>query len=671
MTGMIGWLLSAAALMMRVAVWALGQWVRLCVGMPMSVWWWIWRRPLPLWRRVHFAIAPWLFLGLAAAPWLYVDYLRREDPEPTPTLQSAFFVAYPIVRLEREAIASVVASVQAFASPWEPAPDGASARAVRPTRSRPQRPAIRPPAEILARRIGVLFVGLVGLPFAVALVFGGPVLVPVALVVRGRSRPTVSGRALRNVSPRRFTAWRRKGDRRRKWFVGASATSRGPLWLDDQARLMHTWVVGATGTGKTQSVLLPALRSDILAGRAAIFIDGKGDRETLSAVWNLAREAGREGDFRYFDLRRPQESHSYSPLMNGTANEQVDKIMAALRWDTEFYRAQSKAVLLRVLRSLAATGLPYSLDDVLAAVSDLAALRALAGVVQHVERREELEHIAGRWKEYQVETSGMRSQLEALLMTDFGELLKAPQPTLDLAEAYQVGAIVYFALPVARFPETAPLVAKLIISDLNSVAGMVQDGQLARGFASIVIDEFAAFAMPLFVDLLNKGRSAGMAITISHQSMRGDLAAAERGFVDQVADNTNVKICLRQSADAEYVASLSGTYKTIKQTEQTLASVFGHERTGLGSAREVDEYHVSPNLIRQLPQGYAVVQINAPAKLDLVRLDHLDTSRFPAYSPPLQDRTPSTGLDLRRRAARRGASSPSAVASATLMFEGA
>jgi hypothetical protein len=34
----------------------------------------------------------------------------------------------------------------------------------------------------------------------------------------------------------------------------------------------------------------------------------------------------------------------------------------------------------------------------------------------------------------------------------------------------------------------------------------------------------------------------------------------------------------------------------------------GHEQTGLGSAREVDEYHVSPNLIRQLPQGHAVVQ---------------------------------------------------------------
>jgi hypothetical protein len=668
MTGMIGWLLHAAALMLRVAVWALGQWIRLCVGVPMRVWWWIWRRPWPLWRRVHFAIAPWLLLGLAAAPWLFVDYLGRERPEATPAVRAAYSLAGPVVRAERQAIASVLAGVVSFASPWESATEEAPPRVTRGTRPRLQK--TRPPAEILARQIGVLLVVLVGLPFALVLVFGGPVLVPVLVIVRGRSGPSVSGRALRNVSARRFPGWRRQGDMRRTWFVGASATNRGPLWLDDEPRLMHTWVVGATGTGKTQSVLLPALRSDILAGRAAVFIDGKGDRETLSAIWSLAREARREGDFRYFDLRRPQESLSYSPLLNGTPNEQTDKIMAALRWDNEFYRAQSKAVLLRVLRSLKATGQAYSLDDVLAALSDLSALRALADAVLDVDRRAELAHIAGRWKDYFVETSGLRSQLEALLMTDFGELLKAPQPTLDVAEAYQAGAIVYFALPVARFPETAPLVAKLIISDLNSVAGMVQDGQLERSFVSVVIDEFAAFAMPLFVDLLNKGRSAGMAITISHQSMRGDLASAERGFIDQVADNTNIKICLRQSADAEYVAGLSGTYKTVKRTEQTLAAPFGHERTGLGSAREVDEYHVSPNLIRQLPQGYAIVQISAPATLDLVRLDHLDTSAFPAYSPPPQDRAPSMGLELRRRTARRGPSSLPPVAPAAL-FEGA
>lgn len=113
------------------------------------------------------------------------------------------------------------------------------------------------------------------------------------------------------------------------------------------------------------------------------------------------------------------------------------------------------------------------------------------------------------------------------------------------------------------------------------------------------------------------------------------------------------------------------TYKTVKRAEQTLAAIHGYEQTGLGSAREVDECHVSPNLIRQLHQGYAVVQMNAPATLDLVRLDHLETSKFPPHSPPLQDHAPSTGLDLRRRAARRGPSSPSTGPPAMMSFEGA
>jgi len=618
----IGWMIQAGVLFLRLAAWAAVGWAKLCVGVPMRIWWWIWHRPLPVFRRLQFAFVPWLLVALLATPWFFTGELTVDGkrlPFGPRVIRAA---ANAFVEQERGVAAASLAGLEALASPWEP-----EVVPVRPVKGRVPRRELRPPLEVLGGQLAVLALVVLLIPFTLVTVLGGPVMIPILLLVRGRVGHTVSGRVLRNVSTRRFAAWRAKADKQKTWFIGASATGRGALTLDPDARLMHTWVVGATGTGKTQSVLLPMLRSDILAGRTAIFIDGKGDRETFEAIASLACQAGREDDLRYFDLRRPEESHSFSPLLHGSANEQVDKIMAALRWDSEYYRTQSKSVLLRLLRALKAKGVPYTLADVLAALSNLAALRELASSLNE-ERQAELEHVVARWKEYQMETSGLRSQLEALLMTDFGELLRSPHPTLDLAEAYRAGAIVYIALPVARFPETAPLVAKLVISDLNSVAGKVQDGELERGFASVVIDEFAAFAMPLFIDLLNKGRSAGMAITISHQSMRGDLAAAERGFVEQIADNTNIKICLRQSADAEYVAGLSGTYKTVKRTEQTLAAIHGHEQTGLGSAREVDEYHVSPNLVRQLPVGHAVIQTNTMATLDVVRLDYLDTSRM-------------------------------------------
>jgi hypothetical protein len=416
---------------------------------------------------------------------------------------------------------------------------------------------------------------------------------------------------------------------------------------------MHTWVVGATGTGKTQSVLLPQIRSDILAGRPVVFIDGKGDRSTLAALWAFAKSANREKDFQYFDLRRPNESLSYSPLLHGSANEQLDKVVAALRWDNEYYRASSVSVLLRVLRALKATDKPYTLDDVLLALSNLDAVRELAQLVQKDEAVLDLEELVEKWKEVQVNTAGLRAQLETMLLSDHGSLLTSPVPTLDLAKAYRNNSIVYFALPVSRFPETAPLVAKLILADLNSVAGMVQDGAIERQFCSVVVDEFAAFAVPLFIDLLNKARSAGMAITISHQSIRGDFASARAGFFEQVAACTNVKICLAQNEtqDAEYVAGLGGTYKRVKRTEQTQnVLLFGEKLTGLGSVSEVDEYRISPNLIRALPQGMAVVQVKQPkavSMLDVVALDRADTEGFSAPEFKASEGPSVKGLGLR------------------------
>ena len=135
-----------------------------------------------------------------------------------------------------------------------------------------------------------------------------------------------------------------------------------------------------------------------------------------------------------------------------------------------------------------------------------------------------------------------------------------------------------------------------------------------------------------------------MAITISHQSMRGDLATAERGFVEQVADNTNIKICLRQSADAEYVAGLSGTYKTTKRTEQTPdRRPRATSRPGSGRRARWTSTTCRRTSFASCPRGHAVVQINAPATLDLVRLDHLDPAGYPPYSPLQQDRAPATG----------------------------
>jgi hypothetical protein len=460
---------------------------------------------------------------------------------------------------------------------------------------------------------------------------------------------TICGREVLRPPRLRVRMWRALAMARGQYFVGASMTGRRSVALTKEQLVTHAWIVGGPGTGKTQSVLLPLIRSAIFSGRPVFFIDGKGDRSTANALWAMAQEAGRESDFRFFDIRRPAESCTISPLLGGTANEQCDKIMAALTWKNPFFRSASQAVLLDVLSALKATGLPFTLFDVVCAISEPRALQVLVELVP-VDNQEALTTHLTKWKSVDESIRGLRDQLRTLLATDFGSLLKDASPTLSIAEAYQNSRICYFALPVARFPETAPLLAKLLIADLNAVSGLVQDDSIAFQHAAVVIDEFAAFANPLFIHLINKGRSAGMSVAISHQSMLGDLAQAGDGYASQMTDNTNVKLVLRQSEDAENVANLCGTRPVEKMTEQTQQAVLRDASTGLGSIRDAQEFNVSPNLVRQLPPGIAVVKVDQPVRvLDLVKLDFVDAASFEDYLPPPQHRNSGGGIDLRGR----------------------
>lgn len=613
--------------------------------LPIALWTRILWSNRPLHQRLHVLAWPWLVTAFAfGVPAAVLAQVNRQGPAYVWRL--AYRVLAPVIRAEQAALATLGASLRAVLQPWTVGSLG----------------------ELVASVVTTMV-----LAFVLSLSLGGPAWAGISWWRRRGGPPEqVCGRKVRDVARSELPLRREMAQAEKAWCVGVSATGQRPLNLGWEERNGHLWLAGGTGVGKTQSALLPLARSDIQAGRTLVFIDGKGDPGVAGALWSMAQAAGRAGDFKYLDLRHPDCSCTYSPFLTGTGDQQADRIMAALRWGNEYYRAQSHAVLLRVMRALESSGFPYSLDDVRAAVSSPACLRALVQLTRDAERQAELASVAQEWKTIFPDTAGMRAQLDAILSTNYGALLSAPQPDVVMADVFRSRSIVYFALPVASYPEAAALVAKLVLGDLNGVAGMVEDGQVPRAPAAIVVDEFAAFATPDFINLLNKGRSAGMGITICHQAMRSDLLEAGRGFEDQVSSNTNVKICMRQEGDAEYFANLLGTRRVEKRTEQTEATLLGESRSGLGSVREVDEYLVSPNILRSLKRGRAVVKVNHPRRrVDALVLDFVDTSSFKPYVPAPRVRPPQFGINLRARAGLLGEGAPCPNAPPTSPFEGA
>jgi hypothetical protein len=113
----------------------------------------------------------------------------------------------------------------------------------------------------------------------------------------------------------------------------------------------HVHIVGASGFGKT--VLLSHIVKDrINKNKGLLFVDLKGDVDTIDKYIAFAKAASRLDDLHIFNLSDLKNSSTYNLIQDGTATQLRDKIMLSLNWSEEFYKNQSASFLLRLLIGL-------------------------------------------------------------------------------------------------------------------------------------------------------------------------------------------------------------------------------------------------------------------------------------------------------------------------------
>jgi type IV secretory pathway TraG/TraD family ATPase VirD4 len=92
-----------------------------------------------------------------------------------------------------------------------------------------------------------------------------------------------------------------------------------------------------------------------------------------------------------------------------------------------------------------------------------------------------------------------------------------------------------------------------------------------------------------------------------------DLSAVSPDFAKAINTNTNIKCILgiNDPDTADFYAKHLGTQTTRKLTEQVEESGFFSrmEEVGRGSSREVEEYRVHPNDLKELFNGRGVLHI--------------------------------------------------------------
>lgn len=400
-----------------------------------------------------------------------------------------------------------------------------------------------------------------------------------------------------------------------EFFLGKDFQGK-PYGLSDKNLSYHVEIIAPTGSGKTN--LLKNLIADrIRRGHGLIFLDLKAEFQVVNWMARAAAAAKRESDLRLVSLANRDLSVPYNPIKLGTAPEIHSQLMNSMSWSEDYYRKISSIALMTVLRGLCEyrdrTGELFHLGHLYELLNEPGLIRAFGGklsVMQCPASRdfdllaEKLDRSVERDK-----LTGLVANLGLLIHSAAGDLISKDvvRGSFDFREAVDEGRITYVLMNSMKLRETASVFGKMILQDLMRLAGdrySELDSEKHHRPVTLIIDEFAAFAIPEFIEFMDRARGAGIGIVFAHQS-RADLRDLSPTFQERMEANSNTVIVsgVKSSDDAEYFAGQLGTRTVKKETTQVEDGFFGTKKTGMKSVRDVEEYVVHPNRLKDLQQG--------------------------------------------------------------------
>jgi hypothetical protein len=422
------------------------------------------------------------------------------------------------------------------------------------------------------------------------------------------------------------------------------------LYLNDRDINHHIHVLGQTGAGK--SVLLRNIYSQkIINDEGVVLIDLKGEMELKNEFRGLCEASDREEDLGFFDINDLKNSFHYNPFVRGNATELKDKMMMAFEWSESYYKFVADSFLINIFNAFVIVrdelGELPTLRDLFNCANDPKSILKLASKLPENQEKikEDLENIFENLntKDGKKELKGISSQLETMVKSEYGELLCSSN-TVDLLDLMLEKKVIHVMLDEQRYGETAKRIARFLLTDIRSCSGHIvsQIAKEKRPKVAVIIDEFSSIVTTeelgeMATGLLNRSRSSGIGLILAHQSL-GDFATDR--VKTRIIDNTETLISFVQKDDesAEKIAKMVGTKSTEKKTFQIEKTIFGERKLRSGSSREVEEFLIHPNKIKDLGVGKAIYFAKKPTRIGELSVRYLDLSSLKISIKSLKSR---------------------------------
>ncbi|ASJ88553.1 conjugative transfer system coupling protein TraD [Pseudomonas aeruginosa] len=380
------------------------------------------------------------------------------------------------------------------------------------------------------------------------------------------------------------------------WIHGISMQPDEPIKLQRNLTSLHTLIVGTTGSGKTR--LFDILISQaILRNEPVIILDPKGDKELANNARNACRLAGAPERFKYFHPAFPEDSVRISPTKNfGRPTEVASRIAALMKSEGgDPFQAFANMALNNVIQGLLLCGtlptlveLRRSLEGGLSGLA-IKAIRAYGESVlpdfeviaqaylqkaKTEEARAKALLLMYRTEIFPVKPStdleGLLSMLEhdkahfgkmiasllpvlnMLTSGHMGQLLSPeddPDDTREITDSNKIiamGNVLYMGLDSLSDSMVGSAIGSIFLADLAAVAGERYNFGKDLKPVNIFVDEAAETVNDQLVQLLNKGRGAGMNLFVATQTIADfEARMGSPAKAKQVLGNTNHTIALR------------------------------------------------------------------------------------------------------------------------------
>lgn len=421
--------------------------------------------------------------------------------------------------------------------------------------------------------------------------------------------------------------------------IGISEKTGEKIIQTDDEGSAHTFYVGASGTGKTTSLMMTS-RDIIKRGHGHVFVDPKNDPKVAETLKEYADRYGRT--FRHWTMQSIREKYDgpsemgpayYDPIARGEASRRKNLLMAIKKWSEPYYESLAEEYLQKAFLIL--IGNPNknvsTLEDI-SALLDPKVLLARSEKLAHDPNYRTIVEEIGRMgddKKTREELSAigsLRVDMKNLTHNVIGPWLKKDPNKLNdinLKDVANNGEVILFSLDSGNYEKETSVLGNLIVQDLKTVSSELLQ-EPSKYPMHITIDEFAAIGSDNIIQLINKSRASKMPVVLATQAL-GDLRKVDDSFLDQLLGIINA-FCIHRpntEEDSEILAGLTGrvTRKKFRQSVEHTKNFFGLGRgagAGAGFIEDVEEYKITVPELQELQQGKMIYLSKGPARLEKV-----------------------------------------------------